>query len=57
MPVKRPRRELIAHVADRPGHDLRYAINATKIRNELGWESPLTFEIGLSRTIEWHSNN
>jgi hypothetical protein len=57
LPVKRPCRELIAHVADRPGHDLRYAIDAMKIRNELGWEPSLTFETGLSRTIEWYLNN
>jgi dTDP-glucose 4,6-dehydratase len=57
LPVKRPCRELIAHVADRPGHDLRYAIDAMKIRNELGWEPSLTFETGLSRTIEWYLTN
>ena len=48
---------LIQFVKDRPGHDLRYAIDATKIKNELGWEPSVTFEEGLSKTIDWFLNN
>lgn len=51
------RRELIAFVADRPGHDHRYAINATKIKKELGWEPTITFEAGLTQTITWYLDN
>ena len=57
LPVRRPRRDLITYVADRPGHDLRYAIDARKIRRELGWEPQVTFETGLRRTIEWFLGN
>jgi len=53
----RPRRELIAYVPDRLGHDRRYAINASKIRNELLWEPSMTFESGIARTIEWYLDN
>lgn len=45
---------LIKYVKDRPGHDLRYAIDASKIRNELGWEPSVTFEEGLAKTIDWY---
>ena len=45
---------LINYVKDRPGHDLRYAIDASKIRNELGWEPSVTFEEGLEKTIDWY---
>ena len=48
---------LITFVTDRAGHDLRYAIDATKIKNELGWEPSLQFEEGLSRTIDWYLEN
>lgn len=44
----------ITFVADRPGHDRRYAIDATKIRDELGWEPAVTFEDGIERTISWY---
>ena len=49
--------ELITFVKDRPGHDLRYAIDATKINKELGWKPSVTFEEGLSRTIDWFLAN
>ncbi len=48
---------LITYVTDRPGHDRRYAINANKIKNELGWEPSVTFEEGLSETIDWYLAN
>ncbi len=49
--------ELITYVKDRPGHDLRYAIDASKINKELGWEPSVTFEQGLERTIDWYLDN
>lgn len=49
--------KLISYVKDRPGHDLRYAIDATKIKNELGWEPSVTFEEGLTMTINWYLEN
>lgn len=49
--------KLITYVKDRPGHDLRYAIDANKINKELGWEPSVTFEQGLSITIDWYLNN
>ncbi len=48
---------LITFVKDRPGHDLRYAIDATKINKELGWYPSVTFEEGLQRTIDWYFEN
>lgn len=49
--------KLIAYVKDRPGHDRRYAIDATKINKELGWKPSVTFEQGLSETIDWYLSN
>ena len=49
--------ELITFVKDRPGHDLRYAIDASKINQELGYQPSVTFEQGLSITIDWFLNN
>lgn len=49
--------QLITFVKDRPGHDLRYAIDATKINRELGWKPSVTFEQGLEKTIDWYLEN
>jgi dTDP-glucose 4,6-dehydratase len=49
--------EQITHINDRPGHDLRYAIDASKIQNQLGWQPKETFESGLLKTIHWYINN
>lgn len=49
--------KLITFVKDRAGHDLRYAIDSTKLKTELGWEPSLTFEEGLPKTIDWYLNN
>jgi dTDP-glucose 4,6-dehydratase len=48
---------LIKFVTDRAGHDLRYAIDSSKLRNELGWEPSLTFEEGLKKTVDWYIDN
>jgi dTDP-glucose 4,6-dehydratase len=48
---------LITYVKDRPGHDLRYAIDASKINKELGWKPSVTFEEGLEKTIDWYLAN
>lgn len=50
-------RDLIKYVDDRLGHDQRYAIDPTKIRNELGWEPEYTFDVGIKETIEWYQEN
>jgi dTDP-glucose 4,6-dehydratase len=49
--------KLISYVKDRPGHDLRYAIDASKINTELGWKPSVTFEQGLEKTIDWYLSN
>ena len=51
------RRELITFVQDRPGHDLRYAIDCSKIERELGWRPRETFETGLRKTVRWYLDN
>ena len=59
----RPRRngdpysKLIKHVEDRPGHDLRYAIDTSKLRTELGWKPEIDFETGIESTILWYLEN
>ena len=50
-------RSLITYVADRPGHDRRYAIDATKIERELGWKPEETFETGIRKTVKWYLDN
>jgi dTDP-glucose 4,6-dehydratase len=52
-----PRRELIEYVSDRPGHDRRYAIDASKMKSELHWRPSVTFEQGIEETIEWYLDN
>ncbi|MBT6938530.1 MAG: NAD-dependent epimerase/dehydratase family protein, partial [Candidatus Marinimicrobia bacterium] len=49
--------ELITYVTDRPGHDFRYAIDASKINNNLGWSPTETFETGIRKTIQWYLDN
>ena len=49
--------ELITFVADRPGHDLRYAIDASKLERELGWRALETFESGIEKTVRWYLDN
>ncbi|WP_297507601.1 dTDP-glucose 4,6-dehydratase [uncultured Caulobacter sp.] len=51
------RRDLITFVTDRPGHDARYAIDATKLETELGWKAQETFDTGLRKTIQWYLDN
>ncbi len=53
----RPYAELITYVADRPGHDMRYAIDAGKIQRDLGWTPEETFETGLEKTVDWYLAN
>lgn len=50
-------RDLITHVSDRPGHDKRYAIDASKIQRELGWKPQETFETGIRKTVQWYLHN
>ena len=54
VPAGRSRRSLITFVADRPGHDLRYAIDASRAHNQLGWRPRESFDSGLERTIRWY---
>jgi dTDP-glucose 4,6-dehydratase len=56
-PMAHPHESLIAYVADRPGHDLRYAIDAAKLERELGWRAHETFESGIEKTVRWYLDN
>jgi dTDP-glucose 4,6-dehydratase len=56
-PANRPRHELISHVTDRPGHDARYAIDATKLETELGWSAQENFDTGIEKTVRWYLAN
>jgi dTDP-glucose 4,6-dehydratase len=56
-PGRTPRAQLIEFVADRPGHDARYAIDATKLENELGWRARENFETGIEKTVQWYLDN
>jgi dTDP-glucose 4,6-dehydratase len=56
-PTGRPHDSLISYVADRPGHDLRYAIDAGKLERELGWRAHETFESGIEKTVRWYLDN
>lgn len=56
-PADRPRKELIEFVTDRPGHDARYAIDATKLENVLGWTATENFDSGIEKTVQWYLAN
>jgi dTDP-glucose 4,6-dehydratase len=56
-PSKAPRASLIEYVTDRPGHDHRYAIDATKLETELGWRATQTFATGIEQTVRWYLDN
>ncbi|NLH79307.1 MAG: dTDP-glucose 4,6-dehydratase [Phyllobacteriaceae bacterium] len=56
-PAPRPHAELVTFVTDRPGHDARYAIDATKLETELGWRARETFETGIEKTVAWYLAN
>ena len=57
QPKNRPYSSQIAFVADRPGHDARYAINPARIRTELGWRPSVTLQEGLEKTVAWYLEN
>jgi dTDP-glucose 4,6-dehydratase len=57
VPGGRPREQLIAFVTDRPGHDARYAIDASKLESELGWTAAETFDSGIEKTVRWYLDN
>jgi dTDP-glucose 4,6-dehydratase len=57
VPGNRPREELIEFVADRPGHDVRYAIDASKLETELGWRAQENFDTGIEKTVQWYLDN
>ena len=54
---KPPRSDLITFVNDRPGHDLRYAIDCSKLKSELSWKPLASFETGIRETIQWYLDN
>ena len=56
-PANSSYKEQISFVTDRPGHDFRYAIDATKIQNELNWQAKENFETGIRKTVSWYLNN
>ncbi|MNT46797.1 dTDP-glucose 4,6-dehydratase [compost metagenome] len=56
-PQSKPYAELIKYVTDRPGHDARYAIDATKLETELGWKAQENFATGIRKTVEWYLDN
>ncbi|OUC52638.1 dTDP-glucose 4,6-dehydratase [Sphingobium sp. GW456-12-10-14-TSB1] len=56
-PADKPRADLITYVTDRPGHDVRYAIDATKLENELGWRAQENFDTGIEKTVRWYLDN
>jgi dTDP-glucose 4,6-dehydratase len=56
-PANRPRAELIEFVTDRPGHDARYAIDASKLESELGWRAEENFDTGIEKTVQWYLDN
>ncbi|QNM83808.1 dTDP-glucose 4,6-dehydratase [Sphingomonas sabuli] len=56
-PSNRPREELIEFVTDRPGHDARYAIDASKLEDELGWRARENFDTGIEKTVQWYLDN
>ena len=57
LPLKTAHRTLMTHVADRPGHDRRYAIDATRLREELGWQPRIAFKEGIEATVRWYLDN
>jgi dTDP-glucose 4,6-dehydratase len=57
LPAEAPRKKLIRYVTDRPGHDARYAIDATKLEKELGWRALETFDTGIESTVRWYLDN
>ena len=56
-PRKTPYADQITFVTDRPGHDLRYAINPARMREELGWRPSVTLDEGLEKTVQWYLDN
>ncbi len=57
LPATKPHANLIRHVVDRPGHDYRYAIDASKLESELGWRAEETFDSGIAKTVNWYLEN